>query len=258
MFQSALFFVLFLTASDAWSYAPAISAYRQPEVSYLEYIPKNLNKLKQTQRLTAMDEAADWTKIEINKMKDWKKADLVKEAFEQVRDTRFIKPQETPHFPRRSSWLYPMDGCFARASLAARNLQEWKFPEAYKIFVFGDLEVATKNSPDGVVTWWFHVVVAVRQGDEIYVLDPSIESKHALTLKQWLETMTPDLSEVKVALCDGQSYMPNDSCRGDRPSTNDWGSADQFYYLDLEWDNLLQLKRDPKHELGEFPPWLRP
>ena len=258
MLKSSLFLVLFLGVSNAWSYTPAISAYREPEASYLEYLPKSLSGLKNKSRLTAAEEAIEWDKLEIKKMKDWKKPSLVKEAFEQVRDTRFIKLEDTPDFPRRSSWLYPMDGCFARAGLATKNLQEWKYPEAYKIFVFGNLEVKTANSPDGVVTWWFHVVAAVRQGDEIYVLDPAIESKHAITLKQWLETMTNDLSKVKVSLCDAKSYTPYDYCNGSVPSVNDDGADDQIYYLELEWSNLLQLKREPKEELGEFPPWLKP
>ncbi len=258
MFKSACFLVLFLGSLSAWSYAPPISAYREPGVSYLEYIPKSLNTLKRSEYLTALDEATLWTKIDKEKMQDWENADLVKEAFEKVRDTRFLKIKEMPDFPRRSSWLYPMDGCFARAGLAARNLQDWKYPEVYKVFVFGDLSVDTKNSPHGTVNWWFHVVAAVRQGEQIYVFDPAIESKQALTLKQWLETMTKDLSNVKVSLCDAKTYMPDDTCSGKQSQLPDWGAEDQLYYLDLEWENLLDLKREPKEELGEAPPWLKP
>lgn len=254
--KSAVFFVLFLGVSSAWSYAPAISAYREPGISYLDYFPKDLSTYKK-KHLTAMDEAGSWTKIDREKMLDWKKADLVKEAFEKVRDTRFIKIKRMPEFDRRSSWLYPMDGCFARAGLAVRNLDEWKYPEVYKVFVFGDLAVETKNAPEGMVTWWFHVVAAVRQGDEIYIMDPSIESKRAITLKQWLSTMTKDLDNVKVSLCDSKTYYPDDDCSGDRPTSEDFGAEDQLYYLDLEWQNLLNLNRNPKDELGDFPPWLK-
>lgn len=256
MIKNILFFVLFLGSLEAWSYAPSISAYRKPGASYQEYTPRSLHHLKKSEE-SAYEAAVLWSQLDLSKMEDWQEPVLIQEAFTQVRDTRFLKSKQMPTFLRRSSWLYPMDGCFARAGLAARNLTDWKYPQVHKIFVFGNLAVKTKNSPDGEVTWWFHVVAAAKIGKDIIVFDPSIEATRALTLKEWLETMTDDISTVKVSLCDSKTYDPYDKCSGEDPSFSDWGANDQLFYLDLEWDNLLQLKREPKDELGEAPPWLK-
>ena len=61
----------------------------------------------------------------------------------QLREARFVFGRDQPEFARRSSWLYPDDGCFARAALAADNLARWSFAPVAKIFVFGDLDVRT-------------------------------------------------------------------------------------------------------------------
>jgi hypothetical protein len=44
-------------------------------------------------------------------------ADL-ENQFHMIRDTRYLQTSE-PSFPRRLTWLYPDDGCYARAELAA-------------------------------------------------------------------------------------------------------------------------------------------
>lgn len=249
--------LLLATVFSSFTHAePAVSAYRKPGTSYLEYTPKATTVKKESEVHTAMTAAVNWKKLDAKQMVAWSSLDQVKEAFEKVRDSRFI--EEDPKFLRRSSWLYPYDGCFARAGLANKNMINWKYPEAYKVFVFGDLKVFTANSPTGQVTWWFHVVPAVRYGSEIYVLDPAIEPQQPVLLKKWLETMTLDLDSVKVSLCKAKTYAPTDLCEAeDSESPEDWGLSDQMSYLPREWDNLLSLNRDPRKELGEFPPWLK-
>nr|WP_241480430.1 protein-glutamine glutaminase family protein [Legionella norrlandica] len=43
--------------------------------------------------------------------------------FNMIRDTRFLYSPEKPDFERRISWLYPDDGCFARAALSRAKLE---------------------------------------------------------------------------------------------------------------------------------------
>lgn len=259
MAKKIIFLMLFIVGSQAWPQATGLSAYRKPGVTYRNYLGIQSDVQRSPSVSTAELAAGPWNKLDINKMEEWKSFQTVEEAFKKVRDTRFLSTLEKPKFLRRSTWLYPRDGCFARAGLAVKNLMDWKYPAAYKIFVFGDLTVNTDNYPLGQVTWWFHVVPAVRFGPDIYILDPAIEPQKPLLLKRWLETMTPDLSQVNVALCDAQTYSPGDTCHTapDLP-LEDWGQSDQESFLDTEWFNLKYLKRDPEKELGDFPPWLAP
>lgn len=291
--------LLFLTAFGAFAFEASLvsaaaptgglrskfSAYRKPGVSYVEYLKNvpddawevlqdsseqngertpyyNLDQAPmyvRGKRTSAKSKAVLFAKLDTSVMIQWKSEEQVKEAFEKIRDTRFLDPESVPKFLRRSSWLYPMDGCFARAGLAVKNLMDWKFPTVYKLFVFGDLTVDTLNSPMGQVTWWFHVVPAVKLKDEVYVLDPAIEAHRPLLLKNWLETMTVDVKSLKLSICDGQTYTPADSCLAPpKDPLDDWGRFDQMEYLELEWENLLKLRRSPEKELGDNPPWLEP
>ena len=260
MAKRIVFLLLFIIGSQAWSQATGLSAQRKPGVSYRNYLQSAQSEVQKRRTEPNAERAAGpWNKLDINSMEEWKSFQTVEEAFKKVRDTRFLSTPAKPKFLRRSTWLYPRDGCFARAGLAVKNLMDWKYPTAYKIFVFGDLTVNTENYPLGQVTWWFHVVPAVRFGQDIYILDPAIEQQKPLLLKRWLETMTPDLAEVSVALCDAKAYSPEDTCRiAPESPLEDWGQADQEDFLDTEWLNLQRLKRDPEKELGDFPPWLAP
>ena len=256
MAQISLFFVLLL-ATQVWA-VPKISAYRKPGVSYLEYFPKSVQSLGSgvAPEASASEAAIEWTKLDTKSMKPWPSLTVLEEAFQKVRDSRFLVTRDMPDFKRRSSWLYPADGCFARAGLANKNLIDWNYPEAYKVFVFGDLNVKTDNSTSGQVTWWFHVVPAVKVGEEVYILDPAIEPQKPLLLKEWLERMTLDLTSVKVSVCHPKTYSPYDTCAVEPNAVlGDWGHGDQMSYLEAEWENLIWLKRDPKEELGDNPPW---
>lgn len=69
------------------------------------------------------------------------------EGFRSLRDARWLTMPGMRDFKRRSSWLYPDDGCFARAALGGQKLESWDYPRPKKLFIFGDLEVKTANSP---------------------------------------------------------------------------------------------------------------
>ncbi len=159
---------------------------------------------------------------------------------------------------RRSSWLYPDDGCFARASLAILNLSKWNVAVPKKVFVFGDLRVETKNSPSGFVTWWYHVAPLVEVNGEKFVLDPAIEPSRPLPLGDWLARQSANPDALEVAVCGSGSYTPYDECFKETDGEETSALSEQGYYLDAEWERLQRLGRNPVEELGDLPPWLKP
>lgn len=181
---------------------------------------------------------------------------LLTKAFERVRDYRFLNSVSHPDVLRRSTWLYPDDGCFARADLAVQHLAAWKYTNVWKIFVFGELSVASENSVDGAVNWWFHVAPISQIDGNLYVLDPAIDPSKVLALTDWLDHMTEKRDDLLLSLCLGHAYNPYSRCL--TPGEVDSGRAlvDQESFLDLEWDRMVELGRDPSKDLGDFPPWL--
>jgi hypothetical protein len=185
------------------------------------------------------------------------------EGFQKVRDTRFLNDPQHSGLKRRSSWLFPDDGCWARASLMSLNLEKMGRVRPAKVFAFGNLHVQTPNSPSGSVSWWYHVVPAVRVGQNVFVLDPAIEARAPITLKEWLVRMggrqqqVPG-QEMRVAICHAQTYTPGSACQDPSAEEERQSVADQTMYLPSEWSRLVELNRNPEKELGDFPPWLNP
>lgn len=203
---------------------------------------------------SAYNSAVPLEQADLSKITKWKNEDL-RYAYSRIRDERFIRDSQNPLFPRRSTWLYPQDGCWARAALSSIRSAEWGLKRPSKMFVFGDLEVKTPNAKEGVVTWWYHVVPIVLDENNIpLVIDPAIEPKTYLPLNEWLLKMgTP--SKMKVAICSTYTYGPMDSCDLSTSKTEEDAMKDQTHYLPIEWKNLEELNRDPKQELGDNPPW---
>lgn len=247
-FISLIFLSPFSSSADQ---APPYSAYRNPGHSYLEYIPRS----KGYQSNSALDSARAYNELDLSNIPNWEDSESLKTAFESVRNIRFLTTADRPKFLRRASWLYPDDGCFARAQLMNINFRDWKYQIIpAKVFVFGDLEVKTPNHPRGSVSWWYHVAPIIQVADIPYVLDPAIDPKSPQRLDQWILKQVNDLADVKVALCSSSTYEPSESCDsttfGDETALRDQG-----YYLEYEWDRLLELERDPELELGDRPPW---
>ena len=177
-------------------------------------------------------------------------------GFARMRDTRFLEAPSMPGFERRSSWMFPDDGCFARAALAGKNLSEWGFPRPWKLFAFGKLVAQTPNTLSGLVTWWYHIVPVVRVGSQVMALDPSVEPRWALPFETWVARMGGVPEDFKFSVCVPGSYAPYSSCMN--PSSDEESSEfeDQYEFLDDEWGRIHDLRRDPRRELGDEPPWL--
>jgi hypothetical protein len=203
---------------------------------------------------SSIDEAKPLPEVDFRDLENWGSYDVIKQRFEQLRDLKFIK--ETLNFKelRRSTWLYPDDGCYARASLMNENLIQMGINPTTKIFVYGDLLAQTRNTFSGFVSWWYHVAPIVTDGKENYILDPSIETLRPLTLTEWLERMGDPVS-MKISLCATDSYTPYSPCMAPEPDEDEAAMDDQVFFLSLERYRLYELGRDADRELGDEPPW---
>lgn len=177
--------------------------------------------------------------------------------FKYVRDLRIVEDTRKNSL-RRLTWLYPDDGCFARAEMAAQLLEENHFANPKKIFVFGNLRAATKNAPGGFVDWWYHVAVIYRIDKTAYVFDPAINPARPLTLEEWNVAVGggSSTSRLQYAICDHKTFDPHQDCVKPRPLDMDEAKSEQRVFLFPEWERLLRLNRNPEKELGDFPPWL--
>lgn len=202
---------------------------------------------------TALTLARPYTQLGYQGVPVYQNSNIAIKAFNSVRDVRFIQ-DATHNMVRRSSWLFPDDGCFARAALMVNNLTQWNFSPPAKVFIFGNLSVKTVNSPDGFVSWWYHVVPLIVVGNQPVVFDPAINPTQPMILKDWIMTMTSDINSVKLSICHPSSYTPSSPCRVDSPASEP-ALEDQQGYLMMEWSRLEELQRNPIRELGEFPPW---
>lgn len=193
---------------------------------------------------------------ELTKTTVWGSKRLLQQRFEALRDMRFLEGNNGEEFPRRVSWLFPDDGCYARAALVNRNAFREFIPIPEKVFAFGNLRVKTENSPRGKVSWWYHVAPIVEVDSEKYVIDPAIEAKRPLKLKEWLERMgRPE--KIKVAICKSGTYSPSSDCGKETDGMELRAQRVQSHFLNLEWRRLERLGRQAEAELGEEPPWLK-
>lgn len=261
MFAQWLILAALVSFTASPSYAatssPAISQQRFPEESFEAARDRHFDLLG-NRFLLSQDSAEKvslpWDRIDDSVIPEWSENQL-QSGFEKLRDTRFLDPPEMPNFWRRSSWLYPDDGCFARAALGGKNLQHWGYPRPMKLFVFGKLYFTTENSPEGGVTWWYHIVPVVRVNGEVRILDPSVETHRPMRLQEWVERMGSTVDDSRFSVCDPGTYAPYSSCANPGPSGENDALDDQYSFLDMEWKRLQDLGRDPKTELGDRPPW---
>jgi hypothetical protein len=202
----------------------------------------------------------------------WSDADIMTQ-FASIRDKRYMTTPNDPNppagFQRRISWMYPNDGCFARAEEFDKQASLAGKARPYKLFAFGGgegLRVYTDNDPSGIVNWWYHVVAAVKNSaGELIVFDPAISPCRPLPWKEWLLTMQSDLAfyddlanDHGVALADSNAYGPSDPVTGGAPLQNDNTSTldEVDWYLPYEWSRQqFDMGRDASVVLGSTPPW---
>lgn len=228
-----------------------ISARRNLQTPYTVYEKKVLDS--ETQKLMSRSALSSAKLNDLSSLPNpvsWKNNDILLERFEALRDARLLSSHS-----RRATWLYPDDGCYARAAIAIKASFESYYPVPHKVFAFGNLRVKTSNSPRGVVGWWYHVAPIVEVHDIKYVLDPAIEPTRPLELTEWLSRMGKP-AKMKVSICLSGTYSPGDNCEKETDGLEKRAERAQTHFLTLEWNRLARLGRDAELELGEHPPWI--
>lgn len=151
-------FIFFLSITiTAEAYDPNLS-HRDENIDYSEYFERAQIEIDE-KFLTPLGTAKLFNENRMADTTEWPSHAYVQDRFKYLRDLRFIRWNARD---RRSSWLYPDDGCFARASLMNKNIKLAADPVPGKVFVFGNLKVITPNPPRGYVTWWYHVAPVVQ------------------------------------------------------------------------------------------------
>ncbi|WP_413292168.1 protein-glutamine glutaminase family protein [Bdellovibrio sp. HCB185ZH] len=197
--------------------------------------------------------AKPMSKLNLNEIPALANYEELVSHFHFIRDSYFVK---AGYVPRRLTWLFPDDGCYARAELAAEHLIANHSVVPKKVFAFGELHAATNNSPNGWVEWWYHVAVILRVGNTAYVLDPAINPRAPLTLAQWNEAIGGNKTAVNYAICSKDSFDPDSACIQPPKVDEEMAQHEQEVFLPEEWNRILELGRDPEKELGNQPPWL--
>ncbi|WP_367607369.1 protein-glutamine glutaminase family protein [Legionella sp. W05-934-2] len=242
------------------SHLPFVSAKRQPYQPYQQAMASALKKAKfpkflENYRSTPSSLSVAFEQINFDDVPEIASYDALLDLFYYVRDTRFLSDIDAPDFPRRISWLYPDDGCFARAALVELILHDKTQVSPAKIFAFGDLTVQTPYSMYGEVSWWYHVAPIVAFQNNYYVIDPAIEPHHPMLVEDWFAAMNADsLEDIEGVVCRPQTYNPSDDCL-EPDNSEQQGLEDENRYLNYEWFRMVNLGYDPQMILGEIPPW---
>jgi hypothetical protein len=248
--------------NDPHYYSPV----RKPNEDWREALNRQVKKIHiETPRLQALvtdDSPADpdWDQPDpgIETLPVWPLGMAELEiAFKRARDEAIYPNPEIPiGFPRRASWLYPIDGCFAKATHVAKSLERQGFVRPGRVYALGHLRYKTPYAPSGYVYWSYHTASAYNMGGTAMVLDPAIEPHHVITMQEWLSLISKDPTKIKTRFCDTYAYMPGHKCISGNASQEAGADRDNRGYLNDEWINLRGRGFDPKRLLGTEPPWL--
>lgn len=193
--------------------------------------------------------------VDVSQVPAWQSLEEFTDVFERVRDARYLQAKRNSDFARRIPWLYPDNGCHTRAALARRLVEDqWGYRVA-KVFLFGDLKLTTPYHPRGKVSFGWHVAIAGRVDDTVYVIDPSVEASRPLALTEWQTRLTGKPERTRFAVCPSYAYAALTECVNAGPGEEKHVERDLQKFLDEEWTRLKRLKRNPEQELGDHPPW---
>jgi hypothetical protein len=172
-----------------------------------------------------------------------------------IRDERLYLHQTQPDFLRRSTWLYPVDGCYARAEHVSLGFEARGLPRPGKVLAFGRLAFRSTFGPSSTVYWSYHIAAAFRFRGEVYVLDPVAHPTRPLHFEDWLGAMTADKQTVKISGCGENTYSPASRCLDGKRISYEAFAKHQMGYMEPEWNRLLKAQLDPVRVLGDEPPW---
>ncbi|OYZ15060.1 MAG: hypothetical protein B7Y39_16795 [Bdellovibrio sp. 28-41-41] len=126
-----LTFSIFSSAGVYSSSAPlhsALRGYREPAAAALQRYRQRLAQygIRSIQEDTPLGLAKPLDMLTYEKVPAYQNATVATQSFVKVRDAKFIK-DVTHNMVRRSSWIFPDDGCFARAMVPSAGGIMW-FP----------------------------------------------------------------------------------------------------------------------------------
>lgn len=208
-------------------------------------------------RESARNSQTSYQNLSFDKVQMFGKKEL-NDYFKFIRDVKFLEDPEFPDQLRRLTWLYQNDGCHYRAALVSSLLKSFGRREFVEhIFIFGHLNVKTKYASSGEVEWWFHVAPIVKVRNQLFVIDPSINYHHPITLKKWISLQSDHPESLRFAICHGSTIGPDDDCLNGSSSTDVTRKALNAMprYLMYERKNLKSLGYDDIDFLGSNPPW---
>jgi hypothetical protein len=203
-------------------------------------------------------------KMDVSKVTELTEQQTLEELFRMVRDERFVFWPQMPKFARRTTWLYPWDGCFMRAAHMRMVWERHGLKPPTKIYVFpgGDLLRLSGTSPyyDMTVDWIYHVAHIVKVKGQLYVLDPAADPHRPLPLNEWALKMAPDLDSIEGTVCSPYASDVSEPCQETDPSLEYEGIENyEERYLAEEWDQVEYVRpglpRDPNVILGDHPLW---
>jgi hypothetical protein len=254
--QKSLVMMYLLGLLISWNLFSAVSQKRGQDESFLQILShlKTTNPKQYISRNTPLSKRLPIDNVNYSNVPVVNSyADLMA-MFKLIRDTRFLQTKQDLAFERRISWLFPDDGCFARAALAGMKLSDLHYVRPFKIFVFGDLSLQTPYAGSGSVSWWYHVSSVVSYMGSIFVLDPALDTEKPVLVDDWYNKMG-DSSEMKVTICNPYSYDPIDDCYIATGASDKEAVSDQMIYLEKEWKRIKLLGFEPSVLLGATPPW---
>ena len=179
--------------------------------------------------------------------------------FLYARTLRYLDDPSVEGFLRRMPWLYPVDGCFLRALMVSQLLLK-EFQQATgRVFIFGNLTVPSPEAGH-TIQWWYHTAATLQLGETTYVIDIAIEPMRPLTLEEWVKRQgIDDFKNADIALCEANTYFPNQDCIGSDDDTSLMTEHTPLY-LKEERNFLTRINANNpdivEKLLGETPPWL--
>lgn len=152
------------------------------------------------------------------------------------------------NFMRRGPWLYPANGCYAKAAHVSNLTKQNGLPQPGKIYAYGNLEFNSPYAKNGRRVYWrYHMAAAYVFNGQVLVVDPGM-SATPITQEEWLHLISPTPQTIRVKYCDARNYSPLATCVGG--SGNGANLNHVRGILRDEWSNLNRLGFNPYVLLG--------
>jgi hypothetical protein len=157
------------------------------------------------------------------------------------------------------AFRYPTDGCYARAHLMVRRLQQ-RGLKPWKVWSFANggekLYVRTPNHPKGHVEWRYHVAPILRvrlanNQQRWWVIDPAL-FKGPVAISTWRNTQKrPQARYNPYVTITRLGVAPTDATKKKLPGTGYWPGPDPKEGVD---NHAVKMMRRYKPFQGKMPP----